>query len=101
MKLKYPCRIYDREGQSFCLLAKGVCFKVVEVDKKAVKITWTTEGRNKFGFLSHKQFSVVAEEEKKSYECTDCRKFGNCNIKRSLSDKLFGRVCAEFEQKGE
>lgn len=69
MKLRYDCRVYDKEGQSFTVLAKGTEIKVVEVDKRTVKIEWnrldTSIFKTKFGFISHRQFIICVEKEEK------------------------------------
>ena len=70
MKLRYDCRIYDKEGQSFTVLAKGTEIKLVEVDKRVVKIEWnrlddTSTFKTKFGFISHRQFIICVDKEEK------------------------------------
>ena len=107
MKLKYDCRIYDQAGNEFTTLAKGMKIKVIEVGKKAVKIQWDRfkdggKYKTKFGFVSFRQFGFAVDEEKEKVTtplttCIECAKYGNCNIKRSLSDRLLGRACAKFE----
>lgn len=69
MKLRFDCRIYDKEGQSFTVLAKDTEIKVVEVDKRTVKIEWnrldTSIFKKKFGFISHRQFIICVDKEEK------------------------------------
>lgn len=103
MKLRYDCRIYDKEGQSFTVLAKDTEIDVVEVDKRTVKIQWKRQAtascqensfKTKFGFISHRQFIVCVDIESTSDACENCSLFGNCGLERQD-----GKTCFNFTKK--
>ena len=104
MKLKYNCQIYDTRGEKFVLLAKGTEIRVVQIDKRTVKIEWDKEGDSKyktgFGYISHRQFIIGVEQErkdvKKNGQCEECLKFGNCGLSRIKSIP-----CEYFEERSE
>ena len=64
MKLKYACKIYDRNGNSVTKIYAGQEIHIKEVHKRAVNIEWIREDGSKgYGFISHTQFTLCTEEE--------------------------------------
>lgn len=59
LKLKYNCKVYDRQGEVFTTLSKGQKIEVLEVDKRTVKIQWETDDNKlKYGYMAHRQFII-------------------------------------------
>lgn len=99
MRLKYDCEVYDAKGDKFATLAKGVCFDVLEVTKRTVKIQWNiNDGKYKFGYLAHRQFLICAEENKlnRKATCDSCVEFGNCIYQDSKKT-----ICSKYSLKEE
>lgn len=96
MKLRYECQTYNSKGEPFTLVAKGTEIRVLQVDRKLVKIEWDAIGDSKyktrFGYISHRQFIICVDTKLVDYKCIDCVKFGNCGA--AGADKI---ACADFE----
>ena len=69
MKLKYDCQTYDSRGFNFSIVAKGTEIRVLQVDRKSVKIEWDSTGNTnystRFGYISHRQFIICVEDDSK------------------------------------
>lgn len=105
MKLRYDCQVYNIKGFEFTILPKGKEVRVLQVDRKSVKIEWDREIDEKyktgFGYISHRQFIICVDKEegkakevKKNNQCKDCLKFGNCGKSR-----IAAIPCEYFEER--
>lgn len=103
MRLKYNCQVYDTKGKEFTILSKGTQIKVLNVTKSEFKISWNRAGENKFAFMGFKQFFVCVDQREtfKTTHCPDCKKFGNCTIRKKSLNFGFIEYCAYFESKEE
>lgn len=62
MKLKYNCKVCDRHAEDFVTIPEGTEIKVLEVDKRTVKIEWYYGDKKYYGFLAHRQFLICVDE---------------------------------------
>jgi hypothetical protein len=88
---------YSRNKEEHRSAFKGVCFDVLEVTKRTVKIQWNiNDGKYKFGYLAHRQFLICAEENKSNRKatCDSCVEFGNCIYQDSKKT-----ICSKYRVK--
>jgi hypothetical protein len=62
MKLKYNCKVYDKRAEDFTTIPKDTEIKVLEVDRRTVKIEWEYKGKMYYGFIAHRQFMICVDE---------------------------------------